>query len=259
MRGPQLDRVTVMSEPTTEIEQFRCEPLDASISTVSLDGEAWFVAADVCRVLGLGNPSMALRRLPDQEKSKTLIRIEGSRGNPNKYVVNESGLYSLILRSDKAEARLFQKWVTGTVLPELRKKGFYVTDDATEEQLVEAKAEVEVRLIRLQERMDYKNVLGRIKKAGAKDGRDYADVQNYLYYRAIGMTARTVKERQPQIDQTKGRVYAKDCLTDPQLKAVNAVTLGVVAHLDLFYPDGRAPMGAIYQAIDHVTAGVPRV
>jgi len=248
-----------MTDQNKEIEQFRCEPLDASISTVVLDGEPWFVAADVIKVLGIGNIGDVMRRLDAGDYQKTRVQIAGMRGNPNKYVVNESGLYSLILRSDKPEARLFQKWVTGDVLPSLRKQGYYVNPEATEEQLVQAKADVEIRLIRLQERMDYKNILGRIKKAGAKDGRDYADVQNYLYYRAVGMTARTVKERQPQIDPAKGRVAAKDCLTDPQLKAVNAVTLGVVAHLDLFYPNGMAPMGAIYQAIDHVTAGVPRV
>ena len=88
---------------------------------VKIDGEPWFVAADVCRALEIGNPSQAISRLDDNERS--LISNEGSRSLA---IVNESGLYSLILGSRKAAAKRFKKWVTGTVLPAIRKDGAYI-------------------------------------------------------------------------------------------------------------------------------------
>ena len=92
------------------------------------DGNAWWVAADVCEILGLTNPSEALKTLDDDEKN-TLRVSEGipSRGNPNVNVINESGLYTLIIRSNKPEARPFRKWVTSEVLPAIRKTGAYAS------------------------------------------------------------------------------------------------------------------------------------
>ena len=85
---------------------------------VERDGEPWFVAADVCKALEIGNPSQVLVRLEDDEKMNTLISNEGNqRGNPNMTVVNESGLYTLILSSRKPEAKVFKRWVTSETLP----------------------------------------------------------------------------------------------------------------------------------------------
>ena len=72
---------------------------------VERDGEPWFVAADVCKALEIGNPLQAIARLEDDEKMIALISNEGNRrGNPNMTVVNEPGLYTLILSSRKPEA-----------------------------------------------------------------------------------------------------------------------------------------------------------
>lgn len=95
-----------------------------TIRAVSKDGEEWFVAEDVCSVLGLTNPSMALKALDDDEYSKFNLGNSG-RGNPNVNIINESGLYALILRSRKPEAKRFRKWVTSEVLPAIRKTGAY--------------------------------------------------------------------------------------------------------------------------------------
>ena len=85
---------------------------------VERDGEPWFVAADVCKALEIGNPSQVLVRLEDDEKMNTLISNEGNqRGNPNMTVVNESGLYALIFGSRKPEAKVFKCWVTSEILP----------------------------------------------------------------------------------------------------------------------------------------------
>lgn len=96
------------------------------LRTVMRDSEPWFVAADVCAALQIANPSDALKRLDADER--TLDSIEGIRGgpgNPNVHLVNESGLYSLILGSRKPEAKRFKKWVTAEVLPAIRRTGRY--------------------------------------------------------------------------------------------------------------------------------------
>lgn len=95
--------------------------------SIMIDGEPWFVAADVCRALQIGNPTMALTRLDEDEKA--LSNIEGlSRGNDKGNIVSEAGLYSLILRSRKPEAKAFKRWITHEVIPSIRKYGAYVTD-----------------------------------------------------------------------------------------------------------------------------------
>lgn len=97
-----------------------------AIRIVMKDDDPWFVAADVCAVLGIKNTTQALSMLDKDEYSMFYIGYSGARGNPNANAVNESGLYSLILRSNKPEAKRFRKWVTSEVLPSIRKTGQYV-------------------------------------------------------------------------------------------------------------------------------------
>lgn len=104
---------------------------ERAVRCIMKDGEPWWVAKDVCDVLGIGNPSEALRGLDDDERS-TLRISEGTSptgGNPNMNIISESGLYTLILRSNKPEARSFRRWVTHEVLPTLRKTGHYSIDE----------------------------------------------------------------------------------------------------------------------------------
>lgn len=111
-----------------ENEQF------GQVRTVERNGEPWFVAADVCRALEIGNPSDALRRLDEDEKA--LVSIEGlSRGNDKGNIVNEPGLYSLVLGSRKPEAKVFKRWITHEVIPSIRKHGMYATSDTVERLL----------------------------------------------------------------------------------------------------------------------------
>lgn len=101
------------------------------VRVVEIDGNPWFVAIDVCRALGLANLQRGVgqymgRIAADERKTFTLDVI---KGNPNVNAVAESGLYKLVLRSDKATAKLFQDWVTREVLPRIRKDGMYVKDE----------------------------------------------------------------------------------------------------------------------------------
>lgn len=92
------------------------------IRTVLRQGEPWFVAADVCKVLDV-DPT-ATRRLDDDEKD-TLRLTQGTSGNPNVTIVNEPGLYALVLGSRKPEAKAFKRWITHEVIPSIRKTGSY--------------------------------------------------------------------------------------------------------------------------------------
>lgn len=94
------------------------------VRSVMFDGEPWWLASDVCAVLGISNVGNALARLDEVDKGS--IRIaDGTPGNPNKAIVNESGLYDLILDSRKPEARAFRRWITNDVIPSIRRTGSY--------------------------------------------------------------------------------------------------------------------------------------
>ena len=95
------------------------------IRVVMIDGEPWFVAAEVCRVLEISNPADAVRRLDDDEYQLVSGTIVSTDGGPGRYVINESGLYSFVLGSRKPEAKAFKRWVTSEVLPQIRKTGAY--------------------------------------------------------------------------------------------------------------------------------------
>lgn len=101
---------------------------DSEVRTVELNGEPWFVLKDVCSVLGISDHKVAARRLePDEECQTPLTDSIGRQQETT--VINESGLYNVILRSDKPEAKPFRKWVTAEVLPTIRKHGAYMTPE----------------------------------------------------------------------------------------------------------------------------------
>jgi anti-repressor protein len=87
------------------------------------NGEPWFVAADVCAVLDIVRPTTAVARLDDDEKGVHSMDTPG--GKQDVIIINESGLYSLTLTSRKAQAKPFKKWLTGEVIPSIRKTGSY--------------------------------------------------------------------------------------------------------------------------------------
>lgn len=104
------------------------------IRTVTVNDEPWFVATDICKALDLSNPTMAMERLDDDEKSKLNLGLSGGATN----CVNEYGLYSLVLASRKKEAKEFKRWITHDVIPSIRKNGGYLAnqENLTPEQIV---------------------------------------------------------------------------------------------------------------------------
>ena len=98
------------------------------VRTILKDGEPWFVAADVCKALEIANSRDAVSRLDDDEKN-TVVLTDGIRGNPQKVIVNEPGLYALVLGSRKPEAKMFKRWINHKVIPSIRKHGLYAADE----------------------------------------------------------------------------------------------------------------------------------
>lgn len=96
---------------------------NSEFRVVDRDGEPWFVLAEVCRKIGIVQPASAARTLDDEEKDVLSVHTPG--GYQSVTIINESGLYSLILSSRKPEAKAFKKWVTSEVLPSIRRTGFY--------------------------------------------------------------------------------------------------------------------------------------
>lgn len=101
-------------------------PEFGKIRVVERNGEPWFVAADVCRALEIEESHVAMRRLDDDEKGRCSIPTLG--GEQEMTVVNEPGLYALVLGSRKPDAKKFKRWITHDVLPSIRKHGAYMTE-----------------------------------------------------------------------------------------------------------------------------------
>ncbi|MGI5065547.1 phage antirepressor [Treponema putidum] len=97
------------------------------VRTVLIGDDVWFIAKDICDILGLSDVSRSVEKLEDDEKLIRKIFVSGQ--NRDILIINESGLYTLIIRSNKPEARQFRKWVTAEVLPSIRKHGLYAVDE----------------------------------------------------------------------------------------------------------------------------------
>lgn len=100
-----------------------------SVRSVMIDNEPYFVGKDVAEILGYSNTRDALVQHVDDEDKNSVAIHDGTPGNPNQVLINESGLYSLILRSKLPSAKRFKRWVTSEVLPAIRKHGVFVMDD----------------------------------------------------------------------------------------------------------------------------------
>lgn len=116
----------------------------AQVRTIEQNGEPWFVAKDVCEILSISKYRDAIARLDEDERGS--VRVDTLGGEQEMAAVNESGLYTLILRSDKPEAKPFRKWVTAEVLPSIRKTGAYSTKDKPSKALEIKERNSRVRL-----------------------------------------------------------------------------------------------------------------
>ena len=108
---------------------------DQPVRVASIDGEPWFVLADLCKALGISNARMVADRLADDMKGVSQIDTPGGRQSAT--IVSEPGMYEVVIRSDKPEAAAFRRWITTEVLPSIRKRGMYATASTVEAMLAD--------------------------------------------------------------------------------------------------------------------------
>lgn len=127
-----------------ELKIFKNEEF-GQVRTVMIDGEPYFVGKDVAEILGYAEPRSAISKKVDDE-DRGVAKMETPSGMQEMTIINESGLYSLILSSKLESAKKFKRWVTSEVLPTIRKQGYYTADnnknDETKAKLLRAEAMV---------------------------------------------------------------------------------------------------------------------
>jgi len=148
-------RTNVSKEATVLMEKSVIPQLfnygEQEVRALIKGGEPWFSAEDVCKILGIGNPTMAVGRLDNDEKGISTIDTLG--GRQSMWTVNEYGLYSLVLGSRKPEAKAFKRWIIHEVIPAIRKTGSYSTGLTPTEALLQsvqllAKQELELKVVK---------------------------------------------------------------------------------------------------------------
>ena len=142
---------------------------DADIRTVENDNEIWWVLADVCAILELSNPRIVAERLDEDERRKFDLPRQGGT-----WFINESGLYSVIIRSDKPQAKPFRRWVTHEVLPSIRKTGSYNAPKARSDEID--------RLSRRIDALEKESLLRRVE--ALESVQDSSDCDS-VYYKAV--------------------------------------------------------------------------
>lgn len=185
---------------------------DKPLRTVERDGELWWVLKDVCEVLGIVDSKSVPRRLDSDEVDQIPLTDKLGR-KQSSYVVNEPGLYSVILRSDKPEAKDFKRWVTHEVLPSIRRTGSYGMAPAqvqpmTPAQLLAAQAQV---LVDMEQRMD--EVQGQMQALDAKVDTALSVFSRPSQDHWTADMDQAIKElcevRHLSVTATKGRMYAE--------------------------------------------------
>jgi prophage antirepressor-like protein len=225
------------------------------VRMIIIDGEPWWVAADVCEVLGYNHTPSAVRRLEDDdyrlaEFSQVSPNVRQPDGQPPHRpmtVVNEPGLYSLILWSEKQQAKDFKRWVTHEVLPTLRKTGRYETPTpvAVLTPLQQARA---------REKLDYRQLLDMItdnapdyNKTDRNNTHYFSEFQNKLYRDITGFTASQIKHMRPIQTWSYGKRgkpvqkdydTAKNYLYEAELRRLNRLVRDIATRASDFSEDG---------------------
>lgn len=178
------------------------------VRTIQKDGEPWFVLKDVCDVLGLTTPARVAERLDGDEVSQTHLTDSLGRTQPTT-IINESGLYNVILRSDKPEAKPFRKWVTAEVLPSIRKHGAYMTENTLENMI--ASPEFGIKLLTaLQEEKEQRVKLEAKVESDAPKVL-FADAVNASHTTIlVGELAKLLKQNGKDIGQNRLFAYLRD-------------------------------------------------
>lgn len=161
---------------------------DQPVRVVTIDGDPWFVLADLCRVLELSNPSMVADRLDDDALSTAEV-IDSMGREQSARIVSEPGMYAVVFMSRKPEAAAFRRWITSEVLPAIRKHGAYLTPDTIEQVLADPDT-----VIRLATNLKEERALRRLaeaerlvaqQRAGELEAQAAADAPKVIFADAV--------------------------------------------------------------------------
>lgn len=177
------------------------------VRTIQKDGEPWFVLRDVCTVLELGTPAKVAERLDEDEKGVNQIHTPG--GMQEMTIINESGLYNVILRSDKPEAKPFRKWVTAEVLPSIRKHGAYMTENTLENMIASPEFGIKLLTALQEEREQRVKLEAKVESDAPKVL--FADAVNASHTTIlVGELAKLLKQNGKDIGQNRLFAYLRD-------------------------------------------------
>jgi hypothetical protein len=187
-------------------------------------GAPWWVARDVCEILGIKDANVATKGLDEDEK--LLHILDGADQKRNMLTINESGLYTLIIRSNKKEARPFRKWVTSEVLPSIRKNGHY---SMTEVDVPFTSGDAVISVPRLSEAAQgVKAAMVMARAFGYKDD-EARTMANKLVKKVTGIDALELLEvPQPRFIDDEGAIYnefLQECCEFVEGATVNATVL----------------------------------
>ena len=166
-----------------ELQVFSNEEF-GNIRTVTIDGEPWFAGRDVAETLGYSNPNDALSKHVDGE-DKGVAKCDTLGGTQNLTIINESGLYSLILSSKLPNAKAFKHWITSEVIPSIRKTGTYMTDNAIDRVLADPESFIKLLTAYKDERAARRQLETKVE----------ADAPKVLFADAVAASTTTVLVR----------------------------------------------------------------
>jgi anti-repressor protein len=212
-----------------------------TIRTLTIDNQPWFVGKDVAKILGYTNPSKAIAdHIDDDDKlNNDSLSSLGQRGG---WIINESGLYSLILSSKLPTAKDFKRWVTSVVLPQIRQTGGYIpiSSDQTEEEQKQTAYDILMKTVKLQDEL----LQSTKPKVEAFD--DFMQSQGYLQFidvagmLHIGRTKllKFLRDSHILTKQSNFNIPYGKYLHSPYFKVVAGVKQGKPVTVTIVSPDG---------------------
>ena len=202
------------------------------IQVLLIKNEPWFIGKQICDALGYENSRKAIAdHVDEDDKRNTVTKRYGIPGNPNITIINEPGLYSLVMSSKLDNAKRFKRWVVSEVLPNIRKYGFYMEDDAKWDAL----REVAARLFTVQ-----KEVIRNLKTKDSPEGiirYDSSEQATEADMLNIAVFQKTAKEWREENPDKKGNM--RDYATDDELlvlsitQAINTVCIWAKIPMDI--------------------------
>ena len=228
----------------------------AAVRTLLIDGNPWFVATDLAEILGYQSAKDMLRLLDEDERGggHFLPTLGGVKAHS---IINESGLYGVILRSNKPEAKAFRKWVTGEVLPAIRKQGFYKSPEYV--RITELEREQKSAQYRIED-LDNKAAMLRAELRQAEEKlADYKDAPKLVKLR---IDAAKDKERSRAEREMMAFMRRRSALIARQVKIINSALKGLNLRGDYVLGNAVDEIESLISAwvlsdpVDHIE-GVP--